>query len=116
MPTYTVQGQQTDSVNEYYVSKALTKMKLDYSYHYAIDGGSGVRGGQIIDFVIWRPPRPVSVNVGTGGYYHSGRRSLEDEIKQVRQAQLGFEVVNLMEAPTSTEDGALAECMQVIGV
>ena len=101
-----VAGQQAGSVNEYNVAQALDRLKLDYSYQYSLDGGRFVRGGQVIDFLIWMPPRPMAVYVQS--YWHLGQRGLEDELKQAAAERHGFEVVEVWDYETMTPEDALA--------
>lgn len=76
----TLQGQSVGSVNEWYVGQAIEYFKLNYSYQYPVNGGRQ-RGGQVIDFMIWKPPLPIPVYV-QGDYWHSGARGVEDTLKQ----------------------------------
>lgn len=104
-PTLTA-GQTFGSKNEAHVYAALQKRKVDFTYQYPLAGGSGVRGGQILDFVVWLPPKPKAVYVGAEGYWHVGRRNLEDELKHVQAERFGFETVDLTTEETNTQTGA----------
>lgn len=95
------------SVNEENVYIALTQLKLDFSYQYPLDGGRRVRGGQVIDFVIWQPPRPIALYV-QGSYWHSGSKAMEDHLKQARAKRHGFRVEEISEAETMTPEAAKA--------
>ena len=75
---YLVSGEWA-SKNEYNVAKALTFYKVKYAFHVDILGGSSVRGGFVIDFVVERPFRePLEV---FGNYWHEGALAGEDKLK-----------------------------------
>ena len=69
MPYY-VQGVQTDSINEYYVSQVFDQLKYDYDYQVPIMGGTSLRGGQVLDFLLDLSPLPVPVLI-QGVYWHN---------------------------------------------
>lgn len=78
-----IQNIMPDSIEEYRIAIALQRMKIPFTFQYAIDGGSQVRGGQIIDFVVYTAPLPTPIAYN-GKYWHSGKKSFEDEIKKAR--------------------------------
>jgi len=47
---YKIQGTVCDSVNEYNVGIALTKLDIDFKFQYEV-GLRGIRGSQIVDFL-----------------------------------------------------------------
>lgn len=102
----TIQGQSVGSVNEYNVGIALSQSRLDYDYQYPIDGGRAVRGGQVIDFLVWIEPRPVALYV-QGERWHKGAFDLEATIKRVAAERRGFEVVEIWEHECETPEDAL---------
>ena len=69
----TVQGRQAGSKLEALVASVLDAMRFEYAYQVPFQGGSRVAGGQTIDFLIYKAPRPVPVYV-QGGYWHSARQ------------------------------------------
>jgi hypothetical protein len=75
-----IKGRSAGSVNEYYVSQALDALGYAYSYQYEVFGGSSVRGGQIIDFLVRKPPRPIPVFV-QGTYWHGTSKGANDTFK-----------------------------------
>lgn len=93
------------SKNEQNVYIVLTEMKMDFSYQYPLDGGRRVRGGQVIDFIIWLPPKPIALYV-QGERWHSGRFALEDRLKQQAAERHGFTVMEISEAETMTVEAA----------
>jgi len=106
----TLKGIPVGSVNEYNVGKALERLKLNYDYQYQIMGGRDVRGGQVIDFLVYRVPRPVPVLV-QGSYWHGGRRQAETIVKMIFIDDYGEgywdPVIELLESETETIEGAI---------
>lgn len=107
-----IQGQIPDSKNEWFVSLALDEQIekggiAAYMYQYAINGGRNVRGGVIIDFLVFSP-FARAVFVGAGGYWHGRNRQIEDEISHALCAQMFGEgnVIDLLEEETNSEEGA----------
>mgnify|MGYP000949842521 CR=1 FL=1 len=102
-----VQGVIPDSKNEFYVAMALDKLGLDYTFQYSIDGGTNIRGGQVIDFIVWNP-RPIPVFV-QGEHWHTKTTESEDLLKQAAAYQrFGIRPVLLMGEDTDTVEKAFA--------
>lgn len=78
-----IQGREPDSKEEWRVSKALDKYGWEYMYQYQVFGGTQTRGGQVIDFLVFTVPLSTPTQV-YGEYWHSGRMSSEDRIKQIQ--------------------------------
>lgn len=100
-----IQGQTPDSVNEWFVAQALDKLRLQYYYQFVIDGGTSLRGGQTIDFLVqaagWIP---VYVN---GEYWHNARNDPELTIKlAAAEQEFGRRPIILEEDETNTLDKA----------
>lgn len=75
---YLVKGEWATK-NEYNVSLALDYFEIEYEFHVDILGGSTVRGGFVIDFVVHRPWEiPLEV---FGNYWHEGMMSEGDRLK-----------------------------------
>ena len=101
-----VQGIMPDSRNEWYTALALDKFEIAYSFQYALNGGTSVRGGQVVDFVCWMPQGPLPVFV-QGAYWHKITTETEDLMKQAAAEQaFGRRPILLMEEETSTRDKA----------
>lgn len=107
-----IQGQIPDSKNEWFVSLALDEQIEKgtisaYMYQYAINGGRTVRGGVIIDFLVFAP-FARAVFVGAGGYYHGKQREVSDELAHALCSQMFGEnnVIDLLEEETSSEEKA----------
>lgn len=79
-----IKGQNAGSKEEYYVSKALDYLQLRYSYQVPVMGGRNVRGGQVLDFLVYTPVRETIVDV-RGVYWHTGAR--EDNLDILRVAR-----------------------------
>lgn len=100
-----VQGHMPGSKNEWYVALALDKLKLDYLFQVGINGGRGIRGGQVIDFVVFTP-RPVPVFI-QGEYWHKKSTENEDILKQAAAQEVyGVRPILLMGEETDTRDKA----------
>jgi hypothetical protein len=110
-----VQGQMPDSINEWYVSLALDRLKLDYQFQVPIMGGRGVRGGQVIDFVVWTATGGIPVFV-QGAYWHDIRHDPDAVIKQAAaEHHYHNKPVLLDEDKTDTREKAYRTVLQEIG-
>lgn len=110
-----VQGIVPGSKNEYYVALALDKLQIDYIYQYILSGGRGVRGGQVIDFVVYIPvATPVYVQ---GEYWHNEKTESEDLLKQA-DAENWFKTtpILLWGDETDTREKAYQTVLEKIGV
>lgn len=74
-----IQGHTPDSINEVNVAQALDELDFDYVFQYQI-GLPGVRGSQVIDFLVYTVPKPTPVFV-QGRYWHGTRQQAEDQLK-----------------------------------
>lgn len=79
LPTV-VRGMVVGSKEEARVSVALDKLGYEYYYQYQLFGGRNVRGGQVIDFIVLVPPKPIPIYV-QGRYWHSNKMAPEDQLK-----------------------------------
>lgn len=70
-----IHGQPCASFNEYYVAKALDQLNVIYSYQ-VLTGPLGIRGSQIIDFLVSIAPKPQPVQIH-GEYWHQGKFAAE---------------------------------------
>ena len=76
-----IQGKMPASKEEYYVALALYELGHSFIYQYQVFGGFGVRGGQIVDFlVVTTVPFSTVIQV-FGEYWHSGEMGSEDRFK-----------------------------------
>lgn len=74
-----IQGRSPGSTNEYNVAQALVQLGLDFEYQYMV-GLKGVRGSQVIDFLVYTVPKPTPLFVH-GRYWHTGKMAQEDALK-----------------------------------
>lgn len=101
-----VQGVLPDSKNEYYVALALDKLKIEYIFQYQL-GVAGMRGSQVIDFVVFNPSsKAVFVQ---GEYWHDTKSESEDTLKHAAAEQRfgRGNVIDLMGEETDTVEKAL---------
>ena len=108
-----VQGILPQSKNEWYVALALEKAGLAFMYQFELNGGRSFRGGQVVDFVVFRPKAiPVFVQ---GAYWHSSSSENEDILKQ-RAAEEYFKEkpILLEEEETSTKEKAYSAVMEKV--
>lgn len=73
---YTVRGKSATSY-EYNFALALEKFKLEYLFQVSYWGGRTMRGGMVLDFLVFTDPlrTPVWIN---GDYWHSGEQKQLD--------------------------------------
>lgn len=65
-----INGQKARSLLEWWAAKALWKMKRQFLYQYAINGGTNRRGGIVLDFLLIDGP-PVIIEI-QGERWHKG--------------------------------------------
>lgn len=74
------------SKEEYRVAVALDKMKIPFDYQVPVYGGRSLRGGQVIDFVLYLPyGQPLQV---FGEYWHRNEMSQKDRLNLSRIEQV----------------------------
>lgn len=100
-----VQGVVPDSKNEWYVALALDNLGIEYMFQYSIGGGRGIRGGQVVDFVVFNPTAiPVFIQ---GEYWHNKASENEDLLKQAAaENYFRRQPILLSEEETSTKNKA----------
>jgi hypothetical protein len=104
----TVNGIKVDSINEMFIALGLDKMKLEYAYQYYL-GGAGIRGSQIIDFLVYTDPKPTPLQI-QGEYWHGGTRAADEALKEAdinaRMRGTWANVIMIYESECSTEEDA----------
>jgi hypothetical protein len=81
-----IQGRQAGSREEWRLAMALNERRIPFRYQVSVYGGRRVRGGQVIDFVVFMPyAQPVQVY---GAYYHRNYQSGEEAFAVRRIEQL----------------------------
>ena len=81
------------STYEENVYRALAQRKVDFEYQVPFFGGRAVRGGQVVDFLVYGLGRkPIALFVD-GPYWHKGRKTLEDQLKRTQLERAGYQVL-----------------------
>jgi len=71
------------NIPEYNVALALDKFKIPYEFQVWIRGGRTLRGGLVVDFVVYNPfEQPVEI---FGEYWHSGQLGADDRLKLIME-------------------------------
>lgn len=78
-PMRLIQGKLPDSLQEVRFANSLDKFNLRYKYQVSVNGGARMRGGQIVDFVVFNP-FPVACEL-QGHYWHSGQHGTDEQLK-----------------------------------
>lgn len=82
-PIGPVQGKTPDSIEEFRLARALERFGVQFEFQVPIHGGRSVRGGQVIDFVIYTPtPRPVQVEAE---YWHRNKSENSFKLALIRK-------------------------------
>ena len=94
------------SREEWRVAKALWYLEIDFHYQVVVKGGTDVRGGQVLDFLLFIPfPRPAQVY---GEYWHKGQLSSEERLKTAVIEQIyGYEPFEWWGIDLETDEEAL---------
>lgn len=79
-PIGIIQGQIPDSKEEWWISRALDRLKLPYTYQYPVNGGR-TRGGYMIDFVVHTVPLATMIEP-IGNHWHTGELGSDDKKRQ----------------------------------
>lgn len=79
-PIGIIQGQIPDSKEEWWISRALDRLKLPYTYQYPINGGRA-RGGYMVDFVVMTVPLATMIEP-IGNHWHTGELGADDKKRQ----------------------------------
>jgi hypothetical protein len=79
-PIGLIQGQVPDSKEEWWIARALDRLKLSYTYQYPVNGGRA-RGGYMIDFVVHTVPLWTMVEP-IGNHWHTGELGADDKKRQ----------------------------------
>jgi len=90
-----IHGRTPDSSYEYNIAQALDKYGWEYYYQLAVFGGTDVRGGQKLDFLVFSRPFATALSV-IGGYWH--RDGQKEQMKNTQMIQglraMGYHVAN----------------------
>jgi hypothetical protein len=73
------------NIPEYKITIAIETLGYDYWFQKWLWGGSRLRGGVIVDWVVFTPlPTPLEYD---GTYWHTGEASEEDKLQRIRVAE-----------------------------
>lgn len=75
-PIGLIQGQVPDSKEEWWIARALDRLKLPYTYQYPVNGGRA-RGGYLIDFLVHTAPLATMIEP-EGNHWHTGELGSDD--------------------------------------
>lgn len=75
-----IQGQVARSKQEWWIAKALWKLKREFVYQYVLKGGTTRRGGIVIDFVLTDGP-PIIIEM-QGERWHTGAFSSGERLRE----------------------------------
>lgn len=111
-----IQGHVPKSRDEWRVAVALWRYKIDFYYQVPIRGGSMVRGGQLLDFLLLTDPAPHPLQV-FGNYWHRAQIKNEDRFKlAILREQFGVEPYVIWGSQVQTQDDANAIVREVVGI
>jgi G:T-mismatch repair DNA endonuclease (very short patch repair protein) len=102
-------------VNEWNVAKALEALGLEYKYQVSIGGGRSRRGGQVVDFVVYRSTGPIAVFI-QGAYWHNRASTTEDAIKMAVAKRMFGASAALGEIETKTTALAKRAVREKVGL
>lgn len=105
-PPHIVLGQPAGSKEEWYTSQALERLGWQYAFQYQVMGGRSVRGGQVIDFLVYTPGKWTIVDV-LGTYWHTGKHEDRLSIQKV-VAQKGWRLIEAWDYNVPSIDEAVS--------
>jgi hypothetical protein len=95
---------------------ALWNVDVEFRYQIPIQGGSMVRGGQVLDFLLLLPPSPEPLQV-FGDYWHRAQMKNEDRFKMAKLKQIyGMEPHILWGSELQTQEEATAKVREVLAI
>ena len=98
-----IQGQTPDSKYEFWVSEALYRYEIPFMYQFQILGGRELRGGKVVDFLVWNPDAtPLEV---FGLYWHKSELPGGDRVGlDALRSYFGKEPIVLWATDAQTRD------------
>lgn len=100
-----IQGKNPDSVQEVWVAQSLYKYHEPFVFQYAMLGGTDMRGGLVIDFLLTRFNVPLEVY---GEYWHEDELPGRDIIRVAKMRDMfGMEPLILWGSEAKTEQDVL---------
>ena len=108
-------GQEVRFKEEWFVIQALLMLKVDFSYQTPFFGGFYRRGGAVLDFMCYVPPKTIIIRIN-GEYWHN-KSTLEDTImkeKLLRQYKGSAEVIDIDAKDVDTQEKANTVIREVL--
>lgn len=114
-PIGTIQGQTPDSKEEWWISKALDRLGISYTYQYPVGGGR-TRGGYLVDFVVHTVPLATMIEP-VGNHWHTGELGSDDlkrqaDVEAAMQDFCRIPIVNLWIPDLINEDTVFQKLQQ----
>jgi len=107
-------GMKARSMLEWRVAKALWKLGRRFRYQHSLFGGTHVRGGYVIDFLIENAPKSIPLEV-QGDRWHTGNFSSDERTREARiESYLGTEIVYVWENQLQSDEDAFTAVKQAI--
>jgi hypothetical protein len=108
-PPFFIRGTKAGSKEEYWVSLALDKIQEQtgwgWVYQYPVYGGRNIRGGNVIDFLIYTPGRWTILDP-KGRYWHTGIHEDQAEMQNVARKK-NWILIEWFTDETPTRDAVL---------
>ena len=101
-----IHGVQAGSIPEWNVAQALDILKVRYQYQVPVGSGRRLRGGRVLDFLIYRPVRWLALMVN-GRYWHTGKNTDELEVQDIKRMMYDVDVEIIWEENCGTVEEAL---------
>ena len=87
-----IQGQLPRSMEEWFTARALWALKLFFIYQYQLFGGTMLRGGYVIDFLVKSAPKWIPLEVQSARW-HLGKFGSNERFRIARiEKELGTKV------------------------
>jgi len=87
-----IQGQKPRSLEEWFTARALWALKLFFIYQYQLFGGTRLRGGIVIDFLVKVAPKWIPLEVQSARW-HTGKFGSNERFRIARiERELGTKV------------------------
>lgn len=111
-----IEGRTPRSREEWRVAVALWRYKVEFRYQVPIMGGSMVRGGQLLDFLLLVDPSPIPLQI-FGNYWHRAQIKNEDRFKiSMLRQQFGIDPVVIWGSELQTQDEANTKIREVLSI
>jgi len=110
----TINGMPVGSSWEWHTAQGLWMLKWRFDYQVPINGGREVRGGQVLDFVVYTNPNPSIIYVN-GEYWHNDPDMELMAQAQAAQAMTGAKIIVMGRSESVTRDDAYRYLLKEIG-